>query len=75
MTTMDFLVIFIAVVVPNLPDQSIQSHHLGLLAVEIIVMLFSYEVLLTELRKKFTTLTAFTLITLMLIGIRGGMGF
>jgi UDP-GlcNAc:undecaprenyl-phosphate GlcNAc-1-phosphate transferase len=74
MTTMDFLVIFIAVAVPNLPDQSIQSHHLGLLAVEIIVMLFGYEVLLAELREK-TSLTAFTLIALIVIGIRGSLGF
>jgi len=37
-TTMDFLVIFIAVVIPNLPDQLIQSNHLGLLAVGIIVL-------------------------------------
>src|SRR5208337_3648782 len=61
MSTMDFLVIFIAVAVPNLPDQSIQSYHLGFLAVEIIVMLFSCEVLLKELRGRFDALTASTL--------------
>lgn len=75
MTTMDFLVVFIAVVVPNLPDQSIQSLHLGLLAVEIIVLLFSYEVLIKELRGKFGALTSSTLTALILIGIRGGTGF
>ncbi|MBI5237004.1 MAG: undecaprenyl/decaprenyl-phosphate alpha-N-acetylglucosaminyl 1-phosphate transferase [Deltaproteobacteria bacterium] len=75
MTTMDFLVIFIAVVVPNLPDQSIQSYHLGLLAVEIIVLLFGYEVLIKELRGRFDALTASTLIALLLIGIRGSTGF
>jgi UDP-GlcNAc:undecaprenyl-phosphate GlcNAc-1-phosphate transferase len=70
-TPMDFLIIFIAVVVPNLPDQSIQSHHLGLLTVKIIILLFSYEVLIKELRGRFDALTAFTLITLILVGIRG----
>ncbi len=73
-STMDFLVIFIAVVVPNLPDHSIQSYHLGFLAVEIIVMLFSYEVLLKELRGKVEALTASTLVALLLIGIRGVFG-
>ena len=71
MTTMDFLIIFIAVIVPNLPDPLIQSYHLGLLPVEIIVMLFSYEVLIKELRGKFDALTVSTVITLVLIGIRG----
>jgi UDP-GlcNAc:undecaprenyl-phosphate GlcNAc-1-phosphate transferase len=71
MTTMDFLIIFIAVIVPNLPDPLIQSYHLGLLTVEIIVMLFSYEVLIKELRGKFDGLTVSTLIALILIGIRG----
>ena len=75
MTTMDFLIIFIAVVVPNLPDQLIQSQHLGLLTVEVIVLLFSYEVLITEFREKFNALTASTLIALILIGIRGVTGF
>jgi UDP-GlcNAc:undecaprenyl-phosphate GlcNAc-1-phosphate transferase len=75
MTTMDFLIIFIAVVVPNLPDHSIQSIRLGFLAVEIIVLLFSYEVLIKELRGKFDALAASTLMALILIGIRGITGF
>jgi UDP-GlcNAc:undecaprenyl-phosphate/decaprenyl-phosphate GlcNAc-1-phosphate transferase len=77
-TTMDFLVIFIAVVVPNLPEQSIQSYHLGLLAVEIIVLLFSIEVLITELRETSDALNVTALMTLAVIGIlgiRGGAGY
>ncbi len=78
LTTMDFLVIFIAVIVPNLPEQSIQSYHLGFLAVEIIVLLFGIEVLITELRGKFEALIVSSLMTLAMIGIlgiRAGMGF
>jgi len=74
-TTMDFLIIFIAIVIPNLPDQSIQSYHLGFLAVEIIVLLFSIEVLITELREKFNVLIASALMALAVIGMRGGAGF
>jgi UDP-GlcNAc:undecaprenyl-phosphate GlcNAc-1-phosphate transferase len=70
-TTMDFLIIFIAVVIPNLPDPLIQSYHLGPLTVKIIVMLFSFEVLIKELRGRFDALTASTLIGLVLISIRG----
>jgi UDP-GlcNAc:undecaprenyl-phosphate GlcNAc-1-phosphate transferase len=74
-TTMDFLILFIAIVVPNLPDQLIQSHHMGQLAVEIIVLFFSYEVLITELRGRLDpALTASTLAALMLIGVRGITG-
>ncbi len=71
LTPMDFLIVFIAAVVPNLPDPSIQGHHLGLLSAKIIVMLFSYELLIKELRGKFGALTASTLIGLALICVRG----
>jgi UDP-GlcNAc:undecaprenyl-phosphate/decaprenyl-phosphate GlcNAc-1-phosphate transferase len=70
-TTMDFLIIFIALVVPNLPDPSIQSYRIGLLAAEIIVLLFSYEVLITELRGNFNVLATLTLIALISLAIRG----
>ena len=75
MTTMDSLIIIIAVVLPNLPDQSILSHHLGVLAAEIIVLLFSFEVLITELRGRLNALAALTLTALILIGIRGAWDF
>lgn len=74
-TTMDFLVIFITIAVPNLPDQLIQSYHLGPLAVKTIVLLFSYEVIITELRGRLDGLTASTVIALLLITVRGGLGF
>ena len=74
-TTMDFLVIFIAAIIPNLPDSLIQSLQIGLLAVEIIVLLFGFEVLLKEFRGRFEQLAAVTLAALVLIGIRGGSGF
>jgi UDP-GlcNAc:undecaprenyl-phosphate/decaprenyl-phosphate GlcNAc-1-phosphate transferase len=70
-TPLDFLIIFIAVTVPNLPDPFIRSQHLGALAVELIVLLFGYEVLITELRGKFDTLVLSTLVGLAIIGIRG----
>ncbi|MDA8091367.1 MAG: MraY family glycosyltransferase [Nitrospiraceae bacterium] len=74
-TTMDFLIIFIAILVPNLPDQSIQSYHLGLMAVEIIVFLFSYEVLISELKGRLNALAISTLMAMAMIAIRSAAGF
>lgn len=70
-TPLDFLIIFIALVVPNLPDQFIHRQNLGFLAVELIVFLFGYEVLMTELRGKFDALTVSTLAGLAIVAIRG----
>jgi len=70
-TSMDFLVLFIAVVVPNLPGMSTQGHNMGVLAVKLIVLLFSYETLITELRGGFNALTLTTLMGLGIVAIRG----
>ncbi len=75
LSTMDFLVIFIAAVVPNLTGQLSRSHNLGLLAVEIIVFLFSYEVLINELREKFDALAITTVAATLILGVRGFAGF
>jgi UDP-GlcNAc:undecaprenyl-phosphate GlcNAc-1-phosphate transferase len=49
-TPMDFLILVIALVVPNLPDSLISGLKLGDVAVKTIVMYFSFEVLSGELR-------------------------
>ena len=74
MSTMDFLIIFIAVIVPNLTGQLVQTFNLGLLAVEIIVFFFSYEVLISELREKFDVLALATLVSTVVLSVRGYMG-
>jgi UDP-GlcNAc:undecaprenyl-phosphate GlcNAc-1-phosphate transferase len=74
MSTMDFLIIFIAVTVPNLTGQLVQHFNLGLLAVEIIVFFFGYEVLINELREKFDVLATATLAATVVLGMRGYVG-
>ncbi|HUJ16764.1 MAG TPA: MraY family glycosyltransferase [Nitrospirota bacterium] len=74
MSTMDFLIIFIAVTVPNLPGQLAQHFNLGLLAVEIIVFFFGYEVLINELREKFDGLAMATLAATVVLSVRGYAG-
>ena len=49
-TPMDFLVLFVAVVMPYFPNPYVQGMHMGIVATRIVVMIFSYEVLIGELR-------------------------
>jgi UDP-GlcNAc:undecaprenyl-phosphate GlcNAc-1-phosphate transferase len=49
-TPMDFLVLFIALVVPSITGTHIQNLNMGMIAAKIIVLLFGYEVLIGELR-------------------------
>jgi UDP-GlcNAc:undecaprenyl-phosphate GlcNAc-1-phosphate transferase len=68
---MDFLILFIVLIVSILPDQRIQSYHLGMLASKIIVLFFSYEVLVGELRGKLVGLSLTVLATFSVIALRG----
>jgi len=70
-TPMDFLILFIALIVPNLPDDQIQSYQVGLMAAKIIILCFSYEVLIGELRGKLTWIRLTTLAALVIICIKG----
>ena len=68
---MDFLILFIALVVPNLPDAQIQSYHLGMIATKVIVLFFSYEVLIGELRGKLDRLVVGTVAALLIFILKG----
>jgi UDP-GlcNAc:undecaprenyl-phosphate GlcNAc-1-phosphate transferase len=70
-TPMDFLIIVIALVVPNLPDPTIKATHMGELAVQIIVFFFGLEVLLGELRGNCGKLAIGLLSALALLAVRG----
>jgi len=71
---LDFLILFTALVLPNLPDQKIQSLKMGLIAALIIVFFFSYEILKGELRTDLKRIGLPTLIVLLVIGLRGVIG-
>jgi UDP-GlcNAc:undecaprenyl-phosphate GlcNAc-1-phosphate transferase len=70
-TPMDFLILFIALGVPNLPVEEIRTYQLGLMAAKIITLFFSYEVLMGELREKFGKLTLFTILSLVTVAVKG----
>jgi len=67
---MDFLIIILALVVPNFPDQKIQEYRLGLIAAKIILLYFSYEVLLAELRGKYSRVALATVASLLLLAVK-----
>ena len=53
-TPLDFLILFIALVVPNLASHGFGGvQHMGMIAAQIIALFFSYEVLLEELRGEY----------------------
>ncbi len=70
-TPTDFLILFIALIVPNLPDAQIQSYQMGLFAAKIIAMLFSCEVLIGELRGELHGFGLTMIAALLVVWVRG----
>ena len=73
-TPMDFLILFIAFVIPNIPDERIIGYHMGFIAAKIILLFFSYEVLMGELRGKWKTQGLAAIPALVVLGVRGLVG-
>jgi UDP-GlcNAc:undecaprenyl-phosphate GlcNAc-1-phosphate transferase len=73
-TPMDFLVLFIALVVPSITGTHIQSLNMGMIAAKIIVLLFGYEVLIGELRGELKRQVVFAAGALVIILIRFLLG-
>ena len=73
-TPMDFLIVFVALVVPYLPDEKIRDWQMGLVAAKIVVLFFTFEVLKGELRMDTKKLGFATIAALMIIGLRGFVG-
>ena len=70
-TPLDLLVLFMALVVPNLPDAKIRSFNVSLVATKIIVFFFGYEVLMGELRGEYKSLALEFVLILSIICVRG----
>lgn len=73
-TPLDFLVIFIALVVPNLPDLNLKSEHFGIGIAMIVVLFYSIELVLNSAWRQWDVMRFTTYITLALLGLRGVMG-
>jgi UDP-GlcNAc:undecaprenyl-phosphate/decaprenyl-phosphate GlcNAc-1-phosphate transferase len=72
-TPMDFLILLIALVAPNLPDSYIDGLHKGYVAVKLIVLYFSFEVLIGELRGDLRKIALGVLAALVLLAVRGSV--
>ena len=70
-TPMDFLVLFLAVSIPYIPDSHVQSMHMGIVTTRVIVVLFSYEVLIGELRGQVRGQTLAAAGAFILVAVRG----
>ena len=70
-TPLDFLVVFLAVVVPNLPEQNLRAYSMGLVAAMTIVFYFSLEVLMAEQRGRHESLAAGTVGALGILLVKG----
>ena len=73
-TPMDYLILIIALVVPNLPDERIRGWQMGLIAAKIIVLFFTYEIIKGELRLDTKKLEITGVIALIIISMRGMIG-
>jgi UDP-GlcNAc:undecaprenyl-phosphate GlcNAc-1-phosphate transferase len=73
-TPMDFLILFVAFVLPNLPDERIQHWQMGFVATKIVVLFFTYEIIKGELRLNTKKLTYTGVMALMIILLRGFIG-
>ena len=50
-STLDFLVIFVILLISNLPNVALKSYLMGLVAVKTVILYYSYEVLVGEMRR------------------------
>jgi UDP-GlcNAc:undecaprenyl-phosphate GlcNAc-1-phosphate transferase len=73
-TPMDFLILFIALVAPYVAGTYTTHKEIGAVAAKTIMLFFSYEVLIGELRGKFDKLTFATVCTLIVVSARGFLG-
>ena len=73
-TPMDFLILIIAIVLPNLPDERIRHWQMGFIAAKIVVLFFTYEILKGELRLQSNKLVFVGLFALIIIAVRGFLG-
>ena len=68
---LDFIILFVAVVIPNLPDAAISAYHAGPLAAKIVVFFFVFEVLAGELRGELNRLGFAILVAMAVVAAKG----
>jgi UDP-GlcNAc:undecaprenyl-phosphate GlcNAc-1-phosphate transferase len=73
-TPLDFLVIFIALTLPNLPDLNVGESHLGATMGVLIVLFYGIELVLNNIQHRWNLMRFVTCATLAVLGLRGVTG-
>ena len=71
---MDFLVILVALVLPNLPAVNIEMGDAGLAVAMLIVLFYSIELVLNNIWRRWDVMRLTTYGTLAVLGLRGITG-
>jgi UDP-GlcNAc:undecaprenyl-phosphate GlcNAc-1-phosphate transferase len=69
-TPLDFLILFIVLAIPVIQQTNLQDFRMGLVAIKIIIMYFSCEILFAEIRGDYRWMTKVTLLALLGLAIR-----
>ena len=72
-TPLDFLVIFIAVAVPNLPNAHLEGANWGEGIAMLIVLFYGIELVLTNILRRWDVMRLVICATLVVLGIRGAL--
>jgi UDP-GlcNAc:undecaprenyl-phosphate GlcNAc-1-phosphate transferase len=72
-TPLHFLILFMLLVVPNLPEYHIQQYHLGPVTAKITILLFAYDILFRRLGNRLTFLYLATVGAIVLLISREGI--
>jgi UDP-GlcNAc:undecaprenyl-phosphate GlcNAc-1-phosphate transferase len=70
-STLDFLVIFVIILLPNLPDSALKGYLLGLVAVKTVILYYSYEVLVGEMRRTSKQFTISAAVFILIVSAKG----
>ena len=73
-TPMDFLVVLVALVVPNLPDVTLEAGHVGMAVAMLIVLFYAIELVLNNIWERWDVMRLTTYVTLAVLGLRGVTG-
>jgi UDP-GlcNAc:undecaprenyl-phosphate GlcNAc-1-phosphate transferase len=68
-TTLDLLIVFVAVVLPNIPGSIFQEF--GVVGLESIILLYAIEILLLERERRFDPLRLSVLGALAIVAVKG----
>ena len=68
---LDYIVLIAALVIPNLPDPRIQNLQMGMVATQIIVLLFTFEMWICELRGRLGRVEVTAMAALLVVAGRG----